>query len=81
MRRKSLELSEVRNPTPVEKLEMRSMDSFPYSVTLTDFWADQEGYEVGSEEEEYVITQKDVDEYSETDIKQSFSYNADDEEN
>ena len=72
---------EVRNPTPVEKLEMRSMDSFPYSVTLTDFWADQEGYEVGSEEEEYVITQKDVDEYSETDIKQSFSYNADDEEN
>ncbi len=72
---------EVRNPTPVEKLEMRSMDSFPYSVTLTDFWADQEGYEVGSEEEEYVITQKDVDEYSETDIKQSFSYKADDEEN
>ena len=25
---------EERNPTPVEKLEMRSMDSFPYSITL-----------------------------------------------
>ena len=72
---------EVRNPTPVEKLEMRSMDSFPYSVSLTDFWADQEGYDTsGEEEEEYVITQKDVDEYSETDIKQSFSYKADDDE-
>jgi len=73
---------ERRNPTPIEQLEMRSMDSFPYSVSLTDFWSEQEGYEVGEEkEEEYVITQQDVDDYSATDIENSFGYNENDEEN
>jgi len=71
---------EERNPTPVEQLEMRSMDSFPYSVSLTDFWKDQEGYDVGSkEEEEFVITQKDVDDYSKTEVQQSFDYDSNDE--
>jgi len=70
-----------RNPTPVERLEMRSMDSFPYSVSLTDYWSDKEGYDVGGkEEEEYVITQKDVDDYSSTEIKKSFDYDKDDED-
>lgn len=69
-----------RNPTPVERLEMRSMDSFPYSVSLTDYWTDKEGYDVGGEEkEEYVITQKDVDDYSATEIKDSFDYKKNDE--
>jgi hypothetical protein len=71
-----------RNPTPVERLEMRSMDSFPYSVSLTDYWSDKEGYDVGGkEEEEYSITQKDVDDYSTTEIKKSFDYDENDEEN
>ena len=74
---------ERRNPTPIEQLEMRSMDSFPYSVSLTDFWSDKEGYDVGGgeEKEEYSITQQDVDDYSATDIKNSFDYEANDEEN
>ena len=73
---------ERRNPTPIEQLEMRSMDSFPYSVSLTDFWSDKEGYDVGGEEkEEYTITQQDVDEYSATDIENSFDYEANDEAN
>jgi hypothetical protein len=65
-----------RNPTPTEKLNMRSMDSFPYSVKLTDFWAQKEGYDTGGEEEEkeYVLTQDEIDnDYSETDIKSSFN--------
>ena len=71
---------EERNPTPVEQLEMRSMDSFPYSVSLTDFWSDKEGYDVGGEkEEEFVITQRDVNDYSKTEIQQSFDYDSDDE--
>jgi len=74
---------ERRNPTPIEQLEMRSMDSFPYSVSLTDFWSDKEGYDVGGgeEKEEYSITQQDVDDYSATDIENSFDYEANDEEN
>ena len=72
---------EERNPTPVERLEMRSMDSFPYSISLTDYWSDKEGYDVGSQkEEEYVITQGDVDSYSVDEIKDSFDYNKTDED-
>ena len=71
---------EKRNPTPVERLEMRSMDSFPYSVKLTDYWKDKEGYDVnGEEDDEYILTQKEVDDYSETEIKNSFDYDDNDE--
>ena len=72
---------ENRNPTPVERLEMRSMDSFPYSVSLTDYWSDKEGYDVGSKKEkEYVLTQDDVDSYSTEEIKDSFDYNETEED-
>lgn len=70
-----------RNPTPVEKLEMRSLSSFPYSQKLTDYWADKEGaYDVmDNKKEEYVLKQGDIDyDYSEPDIKKSFSINTDD---
>lgn len=74
-----------RNPTPVEKLEMRSLSSFPYSQKLTDYWADKEGaYDVMGKEdkpEEYVLTQDDVDTtYSEPEIKKSFGVSPDDYE-
>jgi hypothetical protein len=71
---------EKRNPTPVERLEMRSMDSFPYTVKLTDFWDNKEGYETGSEKEEYVLTQKDVEgDYNEREIRDSFKPDTDEE--
>lgn len=72
---------EKRNPTPVEKLEMISLDSFPYSIKLTDYWSDKEGYENGEEKEEkdYILTQQDVDDYSENEIKNSFDYDDNDE--
>ena len=73
-----------RNPTPVEKLEMRSLSSFPYSQKLTDYWADKEGaYDVmgndKKEPEEYTLTQDEIDTtYSEPDIKKSFGVTPDD---
>ena len=66
-----------RNPTPVEKLEMRSLSSYPYSQKLSDYWADKEGaYDVMNQEkkEEYVLTKNNVDDgYSDTNVKKSFS--------
>ena len=67
-----------RSPTPVEKLEMRSLNSFPYSLKLTDYWAEKEGaYDVtgqGEAKKEYVLTKDDVDYgYSDSSIKQSFN--------
>jgi hypothetical protein len=74
-----------RNPTPVEKLEMRSLNSFPYSQKLTDYWAEKTGpYDVmdkEKEKEEYTLTKNDVDYgYSEPQIRQSFNVNPNDYE-
>lgn len=70
---------EVRNPTPVEKLEMRSLDSYPYNLKLTDFWAEKDGnYDTGKDfskekEKEYVLTQDDVgSDYSHSAVKKTF---------
>jgi len=63
-----------RNPTPVEKLEMRSLSSYPYSQKLTDYWADKEGpYDVMDKKKEYTLTQDDVDNFSDGDITKSFT--------
>ncbi len=56
---------EKRLPTEEEKLEMRSLDSYPYSQKLSDYWFDKEGvYDVMNkkkeEPEEYVLTPNDV---------------------
>lgn len=66
---------EKRAPTPEEKIEMRSLDSAPYNIKLTDFWSTKEGkYDVMNtdKKEEYVLTKDDVDsDYSEARIKSS----------
>ena len=63
-----------RIPTPVEKLEMRSFDSYPYNQKLTDYWSEKEGPYEPVAPKEYVLTQDDVDsEYSESEIQDSFN--------
>ena len=66
-----------RMPSEEEKLEMRSLDSYPYSLKLTDYWSEKQGkYDVmGNEEnEEMVLTQQDVeDDYNANTVKDSFS--------
>jgi hypothetical protein len=64
-----------RNPTPVEKLEMRSLSSYPYNIKLSDYWSEKEGpYDVmDKKEKEYVLTKDDVDnEFSYSQIKDTF---------
>lgn len=64
-----------RLPTPIEKLEMRSMDSYPYSVKLTDFWKDEVEEIENSQgnEDGYTLTDDDVKkDYSPSDVKSSF---------
>jgi hypothetical protein len=66
-----------RNPTPVEKLEMRSLSSYPFNQKLSDYWADKEGaYDVmdKNKPKEYVLTKKDVDsDYSDNNVMKSFT--------
>lgn len=73
-----------RNPTNVEKLEMQSLHSGPYTQKLTDYWADKHGaYDVmgNDKKEEYVLDKDSIDsDYSEGDIKQSFTVKPEDYE-
>ena len=72
-----------RNPTPIEKLEMRSMSSFPYNIKLTDYWKDVEGYEASEENKpkEYILTKDDVQTSGvDTSIKKTFDITDDYEE-
>ena len=71
-----------RNPTPVEKLEMRSLDSGPFNVKLSDYWKDVDGYDTGVDKkpQEYVLTKDDVDGgFLDSQIKNSFNVPDDDE--
>ncbi len=66
---------EKRAPTPEEKIEMRSLDSYPYNLKLTDFWAEKEGqYDIMSDKDkEYVLNKKTIDsDYSDSNIKDTF---------
>lgn len=60
---------EKRNPTQTEKLNLRSLDSYPFNVKPNEYWSDkakQGGYEAYGDNgepttKEYVITNDDVD--------------------
>jgi hypothetical protein len=72
-----------RNPTPVEKLEMRSLSSYPYNIKLSDYWSDKEGqYDVmDDKEKEYVLTKDDVDtDYSYSQIRDTFDKPKEDQD-
>tara|TARA_Y100001938_G_C7908730_1_gene338483 strand:- start:5 stop:703 length:699 start_codon:yes stop_codon:yes gene_type:complete len=64
-----------RAPTPEEKIEMRSLDSYPYNMKLTDFWANQKDqYDIiPDEEKEYVLDKEAIDsDYSDASVKDTF---------
>ena len=60
---------EKRNPTQTEKLNLRSLDSYPFNVKPNEYWEKKErqgGYDTYSDNDEptskeYVITNNDVD--------------------
>ncbi len=71
--------------TPEEKLELRSLDSYPFNMKLSDYWeekaATDKNYRISTgenvedgEKTEYVINPEDLDsDYSEDQIKSSFN--------
>lgn len=78
-----------RNPTQTEKLNLRSLDSYPYNVKPTDFWKQKgmnSNYEPYSDNQEpttkeYEITNNDIDNLDNGQIANSFSTDEDELEN
>ena len=71
----SLEASVERSrpKTPQEKLELRSLDSGPYNQKLTDFFVDKEQDMQKSGKNEYILNSDDVENFSPSDIRTSFT--------
>lgn len=77
---------EVRNPTPTERLNLRSQSGYPYNVSPKDFWnekgRDATQYEIDfgnedvtdpDEKEEYVLKKSDIENGNDRDISDSFA--------
>lgn len=65
--------------TEVEKLEMRSLDSYPFNEKPQEFFAHKQGEMRASGKNEYVLTKDEVENYPVENIKTSFNPNEEDE--
>lgn len=66
-------IEKYRVKTPEEKLELRSLDSYPYNQKLTDFFVDKESDLEKSGKNEYVLTSDEVTDFSPSEIKKTFT--------
>lgn len=65
-------IEKYRQKTPEEKLELRSLDSYPFNQKLTDFFEDKEP-EMKETGKEYTLTTDEVEDFQANDIKDSFN--------
>jgi len=63
-------------PTPVEKLEMRSLDSGPFDKNPAEFFQGKQEEMRKAGKNEYVLTKGDVDNYGKYDMMKSFNPSA-----
>ena len=69
-----------RPQTPVEKLELRSLDSGPFNQSPKDYWEEKEGkIEKQKDKHEYRLNGEEVSNYNQSDIKNSWVYSPEDE--
>ena len=75
-----MKMDSMKQKTPEEKLEMRSLDSYPFNQNPQAFFAKKQDDMRKSGKHEYVLTKDDIENYSKDDIKTSFNpYEENDE--
>jgi hypothetical protein len=74
-----VKMDAMKEKTPEEKLEMRSLDSYPFNQNPQQFFAKKQADMRSSGKNEYVLTKGDVQNYSTEGMKNSF--NPEDDEN
>ena len=65
-------VEKYRQKSPEEKLQLRSLDSYPYNQKLTDFFMDKGPDMEKTGKNEYVLTSDEVENFTDRDIKDSF---------
>jgi hypothetical protein len=65
----------MKEPTPQERLEMRSLDSYPFNQKPSEFFSQKELDMKASGKNEYVITKQDVEDYNDKEMRDSFNIN------
>jgi len=65
-------IDSMKEKTPEEKLELRSLDSYPFNQNPQEFFSQKQGEMRVSGKNDYVLTKQDVDNYSKDMIKNSF---------
>ena len=73
------EIEEIRPKTPVEKLEMRSLDSYPFNQKPSDFFNQKQQEMRTAGKNEYVLTKNDVENYGRDQIMKSFQPDEEDD--
>lgn len=76
---------EKRNPTQTEKLNLRSLDSYPFNAKPNEYWdnkAQNSNYSAYADNDEpttqeYVITNNDVDDFTDSVVADSFNIPSD----
>lgn len=68
----SQKVENMKPPTPVEKLEMRSLDSYPFNQKPNDFFNEKQQQMRMSGKNEYVLTKDEVENYGKDEIRKSF---------
>ena len=73
-------VEEMKPSTPVEKLEMRSLDSYPFNLNPQQFFSQKQSEMEQSGKNEYVLTKQDIDNYSTDMIKDTFNGETEEDE-
>lgn len=71
-------VEELKPNTPVEKLEMRSLDSYPFNEKPQEFFNHKQDEMQKSGKNEYILTKDEVENYP-VDIKNTFNPDGDEE--
>lgn len=73
-------VEQMKPETPQERLEMRSLDSYPFNQKPVDFFANKQAEMRHSGKNEYVLTKDDVNNFSPDEVKTSFNATAQEDE-
>lgn len=65
-------IEKYRAKTPEEKLQLRSLDSYPFNQKLTDFFGEKSQEMEKTGKNEYILTSQDVEDADHREVRKSF---------